>query len=67
MCGEDMEGGGEILSNCCVGTFLDVLRKDRGIPVIIRAPAEMPVDCLQNESGGRLCYVSLFAVRPIGQ
>jgi len=57
---EDLEGGGEVLSDCCVGIFLEVLRKDKGIPVIIGTLAAMPAHCLRNESGGRLCYVSLF-------
>ena len=62
-----MEGGDEVWSDCCAGIFLEVLRKGPGIPVIIGGPAPMPADCFQNESGGSLCYVSLFAVRPIGQ
>jgi len=67
LCVEDMEGGGEILSDCCAGIFLEVLRKHTGIPVIFCAPAAMSADCLQSESAGRLWYVSLFAFRSVGQ
>jgi len=61
-----MEGGGEVLSDCCAENFLEVLRKHMGIPVIIGATAAISAGCLQIEGGGRLGYVSLFAVRSVG-